>query len=182
MRCRCSKPNDLILMLEFTVLTSKNRTRTKPSFVHRYSAYGRRHCLGVGMIEVLVSILILSLGLLGTAALVSTSLRNNQSAAERTLATILTYSMIDALRANRVTALNGGYNHAMIDCIPAASPSSLPEREISHWLTTMQTELSPTACGNVNCTGGLCTVQIEWDDTRATAGEAQFRVETEVRL
>ena len=56
------------------------------------------------MIEVLVAVLVMGIGLLGVAAMQATALRNNQSALERTQATIQTYSILDAMRANRQRA------------------------------------------------------------------------------
>lgn len=50
------------------------------------------------MIEVMVAVLVLSLGLLGMAALQSVSMRNNQSANYRTQATNLAYEFIDTAR------------------------------------------------------------------------------------
>lgn len=54
---------------------------------------------GLSMIEVMVAVLVLSLGLLGLAALQGVSLRNNQSANYRTQATNLAYEFIDTARA-----------------------------------------------------------------------------------
>lgn len=54
---------------------------------------------GFSMIEVMVAVLVLSLGLLGMAALQSVSMRNNQSANYRTQATNLAYEFIDTARS-----------------------------------------------------------------------------------
>jgi type IV pilus assembly protein PilV len=59
---------------------------------------------GVTLIEVLVAVLVLSLGLLGYAALLAFSLKANQSANFRTQATVLAYEALDMIRANRVNA------------------------------------------------------------------------------
>jgi type IV pilus assembly protein PilV len=53
---------------------------------------------GFSMVEVMVAVLVLSLGLLGMAALQSVSMRNNQSANYRTQATNLAYEFIDTAR------------------------------------------------------------------------------------
>lgn len=52
------------------------------------------------MIEVLVSIFVLSVGLLGLAGMQASGLRSNQSAYFRSQATELAYSMADSMRAN----------------------------------------------------------------------------------
>lgn len=61
---------------------------------------------GISMIEVLVSILVLSIGLLGMAALMASSLRNSQSANFRSQATNLAYTYVEMMRANVANADN----------------------------------------------------------------------------
>lgn len=72
---------------------------------------------GFTMIELLIAVVVLSIGLLGLAALQAQSLRNNQSAYHRTQATILAYDMIDRARANRQGFDNGDYH------LPTATPT-----------------------------------------------------------
>ena len=59
---------------------------------------------GYGLIEVLVSVLVLSIGLLGLAGLQTQSLRFNNEAYFRTQATLLAMDMSDRLRTNFETA------------------------------------------------------------------------------
>ena len=71
--------------------------------------FSRRNRLaGVGLIEVLVALTILSVGLLGVAAMQVLALRNNTSATDRSMAVILSYSIIDSLRGNREGGPDGG--------------------------------------------------------------------------
>ena len=134
------------------------------------------------MIEILVSLVILSLGLLGVVALQAASLRNNQGAYERSVAVMMSYSMLDSMRANVVVARNGGYNYAVTDdCNPPAGATQA-DLDIIDWLAALRAELGGTACGNINCLNGLCVVQIHWDDSRGTDGDEEFFIETEARL
>ena len=55
---------------------------------------------GFTLIEVLIAMLVLAVGLLGLAGLQATSLRNNQSAYNRSQATQLAYDIADRMRAN----------------------------------------------------------------------------------
>lgn len=64
------------------------------------------HQKGVGLIEVLVAVFILSGGLMGLAALQTKSLRYNHEAYMRTVASILSSDIIDRLRANSAEALS----------------------------------------------------------------------------
>src|SRR6185295_1538044 len=72
-----------------------------------------RRSRGFTMIEVLVSLVVLSIGLLGVAALQLTSLRSNHSSAMRSQATFLAYDIIDRMRANRAAAIAGKYDIAI---------------------------------------------------------------------
>ena len=79
---------------------------------------------GFSLIEVLVAVLVLSVGLLGMAALMASSMRNNQSANFRTQATNLAYDYIDMMRANITNAPNyarSGYTN------PAACNAAQPQ-------------------------------------------------------
>lgn len=59
-----------------------------------------RASAGFSMIEVMVAIVVLSLGLLGMSALMATSLRNGQSSNLRTQATNQAYDIVDMMRTN----------------------------------------------------------------------------------
>ena len=60
-------------------------------------AYRQR---GVGMLEILVSVLVLAIGLLGLAALQSVGMKYNYQSYQRTQAVMLTYELTDRIRAN----------------------------------------------------------------------------------
>jgi type IV pilus assembly protein PilV len=68
---------------------------------------------GFTLMEVMIAVLVLSLGLLGLAGLQATSLKANTSAAARGQATLLAYDIIDRMRANRDAALAGTYNNTV---------------------------------------------------------------------
>ncbi len=55
---------------------------------------------GFSLVEILVALLVLSIGLLGLAALQTTSLQFNTGSYHRTQATFLAYDIIDRMRAN----------------------------------------------------------------------------------
>jgi len=61
---------------------------------------------GFTLIEVLVAMLITSFGLLGIAGLVVTSLRYNQTASQRSIATGLAADMMDRMRANSFAVID----------------------------------------------------------------------------
>lgn len=63
---------------------------------------------GFTMLEVLIALMIFSLGLLGMAGLLAVSVQTNHSAYLRTQATFLAQGMADRMRANNLGLWNGG--------------------------------------------------------------------------
>lgn len=68
------------------------------SMQHHYPASTRNP--GFTLVEVLVTLLILSVGLLGLAGMIGQSLRFNQGGYTRSQSTFLAYDIIDAMRAD----------------------------------------------------------------------------------
>jgi type IV pilus assembly protein PilV len=61
----------------------------------------RKHQLGLGLIESLIALLVISIGLLGVAALQITSLKQSSSAQNHSQAVWYSYEMTDRINANR---------------------------------------------------------------------------------
>lgn len=139
----------------------------------------RRRQAGVSLLEVLISVLILGVTLLGIAAMQARALNNGQSSFENSQMVIHTYSIIEAMRANRSAATSGAYNLAMTCSLPAAG-TTLASADIRAWLESMKTGLSgapnvssdTTTCGSIACTSTTCTVTVQWDDSRGRAVNA----------
>lgn len=140
----------------------------------------RRAQRGVGMIEVLIAVLVLAIGLLGIAAMQAAALRNSQSSLERSTATVLAYSMFDAMRANANVARLNGYNMGLTCAVPAGGDLAANDRSV--WLTRVQQALGNTACGQIQCAADQCTVTIQWDDSRGTGGGTTQQFITTARI
>lgn len=69
----------------------------------------KHHMSGFTLLEVLISIVILSIGLLGMAGLIAMGIKNNHTASYRSHATFLADDILDRIRANNVAALAGDY-------------------------------------------------------------------------
>lgn len=142
--------------------------------------------LGASLLEVMVSVLIMGIGLLGIAAMQATALRNSQSSLERSQAVIQSYAILEAMRANRANAVVGQYNLAMTCNPPAAG--TLAQNDLRAWITSLETTLGNTAntCGAIACNAADCTVTVQWDDSRGTdnagAGNTTYRVATRTQL
>jgi len=135
---------------------------------------------GFTMVETLISMVVLSIGLLGLAGLQASSLRNNNSAYMRTQATILANDMLDRLRANAVGLSAGSYNS--VNTMSASTPSDpncitsgcttaqIVQYDIWNWGQNVST-LLPSAGGTVvgNGANSVFTITVMWDDARTGA-------------
>ncbi|WP_297577431.1 type IV pilus modification protein PilV [uncultured Deefgea sp.] len=135
---------------------------------------------GFSLIEVLIGIVVLSVGLLGLAGLQLATLKHNQSSTERNMAVIQTNSVLSAMRADRENAINGQFNLAIDSAV--SSGSSFASGVLDRWRTSISSQLGEGASGAVNCNAARCTVTIRWDDSRAAQGEREQTIVTEVFL
>lgn len=123
---------------------------------------------GAGLIEVMVTALILGTSLLALAALQSKSLQYNHSAYLRSQANILAYDILDRVRINRRNVAS--YSLALDADKPTGT--SLAQTDMNEWLTNIETML-PGADGGVECLAAtdFCTVTIKWAEQNSS-GEA----------
>lgn len=136
---------------------------------------------GVGLIEVLVAVLILSIGLLGIAWVQTRALSNNNSSMARSMAVVASYSILDAMRADRTNALAEDYNVEIDteDC--GDDDATLAEAQITSWCNELAATLGASAKtkGSIECDNtGECVVTITFDDSRVGKGESVSDAET----
>jgi type IV pilus assembly protein PilV len=164
-----------------------------------FASPARRHCArlgagiqaGVGLIEVLVAVLVLSIGFLGMAALQARSLSTNNSAMARTMATVASYSILDAMRADIGNAIGGNYNGTVTAnaCSTISASTPLATAQLNQWCSTELAPLGVSAdtTGKIACsaagTTANCTVTIQFNDSRAgVGGSAIQQVVTQAML
>lgn len=138
-------------------------------------------CRGLTLVEILVALLILSIGLLGLAGLQTASLRFNTSAYFRTQATALAYGLADRLRANRQAALDGAYAFDFEATPPACGvpdgSGTVPEQEIAAWRNALACRL-PQSTGAVTQNGNVFTFTVRWDDSQGRETPLEFEFTT----
>ncbi len=157
---------------------------TRPVSVSRKRAQtrlGGASARGIGLIEVLVSVLVLGIGLLGVAALQALALRGGQSSLESSQGVMQATGIIEAMRANQANAAN--YNIAMTCAVPTGG--SLAQNDLRDWIaglkSTMGTAADTTTCGQITGCPDACVVTVRWDDARA-GGAATRSVATRTRI
>lgn len=143
----------------------------------------RRDQRGFTLIEILVALVILSVGLLGVASLQVQGLRNNQSAYLRSQATLLAYDMADRMRTNSDSAIAGSYNDfdtkgavpSEPSCTTSAtgcSPANQSDADKFEWARRVNGSddtiiLLPDAQGKIiRGAGNLFTIQVLWKETQ----------------
>lgn len=143
---------------------------------------------GFSLTEVLVALVVLSIGLLGLAGLQIASLRSNHSAYLRAVAVVLTYDMADRMRANRVGVDAGHYDepaaieHANCTSAADCSVGEMAEHDAYEWTQAIADQLPSgqgIVCidstpddgtpGNPGCDGSgtLYAIKLWWDDDRS---------------
>jgi len=133
---------------------------------------------GFTMMELLIAILVLSVGFLGLASLQSTGLKHNTSAYHRTLAIELAQDMADRIRANPIATGNGNYDNVTAggypDCLSGsgcATETAAAQADATQWYAALAAQL-PAGTGDVTATavaGGAArrfTIRVMWDDER----------------
>lgn len=142
------------------------------------AAYPRSR--GLTLVEILIALLVLSIGLLGLAGLQTMSLKFNTSAYHRTQATALAYDMADRMRANRQSALNNEYNTAFgapRDCGVPSPDGSVPEQDLDAWRNELACRL-PQSTGSIVRNGNEFTLTVRWDDSQGQQDAMEFEFTT----
>jgi type IV pilus assembly protein PilV len=144
---------------------------------------------GFTLVEVLVSLVVLSVGLLGMAKLVLVSSHANDSAYMRSQASALAYDILDRMRANQAGALAGNYTTALnampsapTSCIgtgTACTPAQLASWDVYNWKQRMTTASNlpgvfsgalPSGTASI-ATSAIspvtATIVVQWDDSAA---------------
>lgn len=132
----------------------------------------RTRQVGVGLIEVLVALLVLSIAFLGMAAMQAISLSTNNSAMVRSTAIIQAYSIQDAMRADRANAISGIYNGKVTATSCPSSDGTLAGNQLNNWCVALGNSLGKrdSTSGEVSCDSTGCLVTVQFDDSRSGAG------------
>ena len=132
---------------------------------------------GFTLLEVLITVVIFSVGLLGLAGLQATGIKLNHSSLLRTQATLLAYDIADCMRANRDAAIAAAYDIDTGDT--HGTPSDLAQTDVRDWKVKLDQTL-PTGDGSIELDGSRVTIDVEWDDTRGVGALKTFTLVTDI--
>jgi type IV pilus assembly protein PilV len=151
--------------------------------IARSTPHGAFPEAGFTLVEVLVSLVVLSIGMLGMARLVLMSAHSNDSAYLRSQATALAYEMLDNMRANMPAATAGQYNIALgtnpaapASCVgsPCSTPLAQATWDVYNWTQHLNAANHlggglPGGQGSVVTAGNpvTATIVVQWDDSAA---------------
>ena len=122
---------------------------------------------GFNLIEVMVAVVIFSIGLLGLAGLQQVGLSQNATAMQRTLATNHIYDMFDRMRNNRTTNYSTIVAGGAPNCVTAAcNPSQFASYDKFEWNLAIANSL-PNGVGFITGSPASYTVYIGWDEKRS---------------
>ena len=158
---------------------------------------------GISMLEVLITALILSLGLLGLAGLQVKSMQFNHSAYLRSQATLLAYDITDRMRANQAAVTAGNYDKvttpppsAVASCktTTGCTASQMAQNDLREWKdavaatlpnglaiscidsTPIDTPEATSSTPKCDGSGSLYAIKIWWTDDKDPAATPQLFV------
>jgi type IV pilus assembly protein PilV len=131
---------------------------------------------GVSLVDVLVALLVVSLGLLAMAGLLGTTSRFSKTGEFRSTASLLAQDITDRLRANLSGARDGRYNlvtselasarpdsAAACAVADACTPAELAAIDLAEWQATLYNSL-PRGTGHLQFNGETADLWIIWQD------------------
>lgn len=137
---------------------------------------------GMTLIEVLVSVLILAIGLLGAAAIQLNALKYTDSSTMSSQASFIAYDMMDRIRANvdGNSSANGStnvlatYALANLAAAPAANLNNARQQDLSDFRDNIINFAGQSGTGSITVSNAPeVTITIGWSDTRAASASNQ---------
>ena len=123
---------------------------------------------GMTLIEVLVSLVILGVGLLGAAAIQLNALKYTDSSRISRQASFVAYDMLDRIRANPLADYSAPSG--------VGAMSGIAQQDLDDFRRNILDFGGPTATGSIAMNGPHVTINLKWDDARAShPGTAPLR-------
>ncbi|WP_455208154.1 type IV pilus modification protein PilV [Kaarinaea lacus] len=149
----------------------------------QYSVSGMQS--GFTIIEMLIAVLVISIGLLGMAGLQTTGIQQSHNSYLKTQASMLAYDMADRMRSNLQGVNAGSYNaidsmDSPVSSAPgcatsntACSAADTATYDVYQWTNKDAAgsiaSLLPSGYGMVSENAGVYTITVLWDEARTGA-------------
>jgi type IV pilus assembly protein PilV len=142
---------------------------------------------GVTLIEILVAMLVFSVGLLGASGMMAMAARTNHAGYLRTQVALLAQNMAERMRANPIGVWNGRYDGTYPDgsaqeCAGGCTPAQRALYDRQRWSSQLRSFLPAGAVASIACRqeaghtpapeqillsppyGGQCAMTIAWPE------------------
>ena len=131
---------------------------------------------GFTLIEVMVTVVVFSIGLLGLAGMQLQALKSSHGSQLRNQATALTYEIGERIRSNRAAVVPGHYDinaaeqpATTADCeVAHCNASEMASYDLNQWKAALLSAL-PAGDGSVSRDTQLVTIAVFWDERRNAA-------------
>lgn len=125
---------------------------------------------GMTLIEVMVALLVLSVGVLGVAMLQLSALKHTDSALRSTQVSFIAHDLLERIRANP----DAHYAIASLNHAPGSGNLTLArDQDLFDFADQLRRMAGDDAQACVSVTGARVTIEIDWNDSRAQGDGAQ---------
>ncbi len=132
---------------------------------------------GFNLIEILVTMLILAIGLMGIAALQFKGLQYNYDAYSRSQINFLAYDIADRMRLNRDNAADYVGNYTLGGTAPTGCTQSTgadKDNDLACWRLSVYNALPPGSQANITQSSGEYEVLLSWTDRGSTVRNVRY--------
>ena len=139
-------------------------TVAMPSSQQHKSIHSRDSQQGVTLIEVLVTLIIVVIGLLGIVSLQVATMKNTVATNQRYQATLLAYDMAERMRTNSHNIADYNGLNANVDC--GSGCSNVARQDMYDWMQNLNLAAHAlnNATGEITAQGDSYLIAISWDE------------------
>jgi len=122
---------------------------------------------GFNLIEILVTMLIIAVGLLGIVALQFKGLQYNHDAYSRSQINFLAYDIADRIRLNRDNAVDYVSNYTLTATAPTGCDETMgadKDNDLACWRLMVYNALPPGSEANITQASGIYEIELSWTD------------------
>lgn len=127
---------------------------------------------GATLVEVLISMLIIMLGVLGAVGLKVASTRAVADSNFRSTAAIYAQDMLERMRANPTRAATGEYNFTPSTSLPS-NTGTIAQQDLFQWYTRLGVDL-PSGTATISVLGSVtASITMQWTERSAQSNTGQ---------